>query len=308
MAVVSMKELLEAGVHFGHQTRRWDPRMATYIFTKRKGIHILDLQKTVKYMDSAYNYVKKETAKGKTILFVGTKKQARAAIKLEAERCEMPYVNYRWLGGMMTNFKTISKSKEKLEELDSILNDEARSANYTKKELLNMSKMRDKLLKVFAGIRKMNSKPDMLFIIDTRMEETAINESLKLNIPIVAVVDTNCNPDVVDYPIPGNDDAIRAVSLFSHVVAEAVIAGRKDLQMNNEGKEVTSETKGDVNVAYVSRVEEASDEDIENRSFSANGEIKNKSKVENENNASDDKDTQSAKVTQIDEKSDNKDK
>lgn len=302
-----MKELLEAGVHFGHQTRRWDPRMATYIFTKRKGIHILDLQKTVKYMDSAYNYVKKETAKGKTILFVGTKKQAQAAIKLEAERCEMPYVNYRWLGGMMTNFKTISKSKEKLEELDSILNDEARSANYTKKELLNMSKMRDKLLKVFAGIRKMNSKPDILFIIDTRMEETAINEALKLNIPIVAVVDTNCNPDVVDYPIPGNDDAIRAVNLFSHIIAEAVIAGRKDLQRDNEGKEVTSDKGKDVNVAYVSRVEEASDDDIANRSFSANGEMKNESKAEKENNSSADEDTQSANVSQIDKESDNKD-
>jgi len=301
-----MKELLEAGVHFGHQTRRWDPRMAPYIFTKRKGIHILDLQKTVKYMDYAYNYVKEEAAKGKTILFVGTKKQAHSAIKLEAERCKMPYVNYRWLGGMMTNFKTISKSKEKLEELDSILNDEAQSANYTKKELLNISKMRDKLLKVFEGIRKMNASPDMLFIIDTRMEETAVNEAQKLNIPIVAVVDTNCNPDVVDYPIPGNDDAIRAVTLFAHIIAEAVIAGRKDLQLDNEGKEVTSGTKDDVNVAYVSRVDEASDDDIATRSFSANGDMKNKSDVESENKSSADKETQSAKENQIDEGSDKK--
>ena len=273
MSVVSMKELLEAGVHFGHQTRRWEPRMAPYIFTKRKGIHILDLQKTVKYIDEAYKYVKEQASHGKTVLFVGTKKQAQSAIKIEAERCEMPYVNYRWLGGMLTNFKTISKSKEKLEKLDAVLNDEKQRSNYTKKELLNMTKQRDKLLKVFEGIRKMNALPDLLFVIDTRMEETAVNEARKLGIPLVAVVDTNCNPEIVDYPMPGNDDAIRAVGLFSHVIAQAVIDGRKDMQEQNEGQDLQKQEDKDVNVAYVTRIDEASDEDIENRSFTANGQI-----------------------------------
>jgi small subunit ribosomal protein S2 len=263
-----MKELLESGVHFGHQTRRWDPRMKPYIYTQRKGIHILDLQKTVEYVEKAYNYVKEQVAKGATVLFVGTKKQAQEAIEKEANRCDMPYVNFRWLGGCLTNFTTVMKSKQKLEECESILESPERQKNYTKKELQSFRKTRERINKLLSGIRKLDRLPDMLFVIDPTVEETAVLEARKLKIPIVAVVDTNCNPMVIDHPIPGNDDAIRAVNLFTSVIANAVINGRKELQMNNEGEEMPR--KEDLsNVAYVSRVDKGSDEDIKETSFSA---------------------------------------
>lgn len=260
MSVVSMKELLEAGVHFGHQTKRWDPRMKPFIFTQRKGIHILDLQKTVDYVDKAYTFVKQLVAKGGNILFVGTKKQAQEAIEKEAQRCEMPYVSNRWIGGLLTNFSTIMKSKQKLDEFESILNDPSKEKNYTKKELLKFQKLRDKMLKPLGGIRNLNKIPDAMFIIDPFVETTAVNEARKMNVPIVAVVDTNCNPQVIDYPIPGNDDAIRAVNLFAGVIANAVISGKKDLQMSHEGQDASGDSMQ--NVAYVSRVDKATDEEM----------------------------------------------
>lgn len=266
MSVVSMKELLESGVHFGHQTKRWDPRMKPFIFTQRKGIHILDLQKTVEYINKAYTYVKEVASKGGMILFVGTKKQAQEAIEKEASRCDMPYVNMRWLGGMLTNFSTVSRSRQKLEDLDDILNSEDKKKQFTKKELLKMTKMRDKLNRILGGIRKMSRLPDALFVIDPKSEQTSVSEARKLGIPIVAVIDTNCDPTVIDHPIPGNDDAIRAVNLFSSVIANAIINGKKDIQLSQEGSDGEINLK---NAAYVSRVDKATDEDIETRSFSA---------------------------------------
>ncbi len=260
MSVVSMKELLEAGVHFGHQTKRWDPRMKPFIFTQRKGIHILDLQKTVDYVDKAYAFVKQVVAKGGNILFVGTKKQAQEAIEKEAQRCEMPYVSNRWIGGLLTNFATIMKSKQKLDEYEGILDDPLKEKNYTKKEILKFQKLRDKMLKPLGGIRNLNRIPDAMFVIDPSIETTAIKEARKMKVPIVSVVDTNCNPLVIDYPIPGNDDAIRAVNLFAGVIANAVISGKKELQMTKEGTEETSESLE--NVAYVSRVDKATEEEM----------------------------------------------
>jgi len=260
LSVVSMKELLEAGVHFGHQTKRWDPRMKPFIFTQRKGIHILDLQKTVDYVDKAYAFVKQVVAKGGNILFVGTKKQAQEAIEKEAQRCEMPYVSNRWIGGLLTNFATIMKSKQKLDEYEGILDDPLKEKNYTKKEILKFQKLRDKMLKPLGGIRNLNRIPDAMFVIDPSIETTAIKEARKMKVPIVSVVDTNCNPLVIDYPIPGNDDAIRAVNLFAGVIANAVISGKKELQMTKEGTEETSESLE--NVAYVSRVDKATEEEM----------------------------------------------
>ena len=262
-----MKELLEAGVHFGHQTKRWDPRMKPFIFTQRKGIHILDLQKTVDYVDRAYAFVKQLVAKGGTILFVGTKKQAQEAIEKEAQRCSMPYVSNRWIGGLLTNFSTIMKSKQKLDEFEAILEHPDREKNYTKKELSKFSKLREKMLKPLGGIRNLNKIPDAVFVIDPFVETTAVKEACKVKVPIVAVVDTNCNPLVIDHPIPGNDDAIRAVNLFAGVIANAVISGKKELQMTHEGKEETEESNE--NAAYVSRVDKVGDEDMGNQtSFS----------------------------------------
>lgn len=226
MAVISMKQLLEAGVHFGHQTRRWNPKMADYIFTDRNGIYIIDLQKTVKMVDHAYYFVRDLAGEGKSILFVGTKKQAQEAVKEEAERCGMFYVNQRWLGGMMTNFGTIRKRIDRLHELEKM------EANGTfevlpKKEVAMLLHEKEKLQKFLGGIKDMKQLPGALFIIDPRKERIAVAEARKLGIPIVAIVDTNCDPDEIDYVIPGNDDAIRAVKLLTAKMADAVIEGNQ---------------------------------------------------------------------------------
>ncbi|MCL2879639.1 MAG: 30S ribosomal protein S2 [Treponema sp.] len=222
MAVVTMKSLLESGVHFGHQVKRWDPRMKKYIFAERNGIHIIDLQKTIQAIKDAYDAVRKTVAGGKTVLFVGTKKQAQQAIQKEAERCGMFYVNNRWLGGMLTNFVTIKKSLLRLKKLEKMEID-GTFENLTKKEIAALGKERIKLQKNLGGIKEMKELPGILFIIDTRMEAIAVAEAQRQGIPIVAVVDTNCNPDGINYPIPGNDDAIRAITLFTQIIANAVI-------------------------------------------------------------------------------------
>lgn len=222
MAVVTMKNLLESGVHFGHQVKRWDPRMKKYIFSERNGIHIIDLQKTIVAIREAYEAVRKTTSEGKSVLFVGTKKQAQQTIQKEAERCGMFYINNRWLGGMLTNFSTIKKSLARLKKIEKMEVD-GTFDNLTKKEIASLQKEKSKLEKNLGGIKEMKDLPGILFIIDTRKEEIAIREARSLGIPIIAVVDTNCNPEGIDYPIPGNDDAIRAISLFTGVIANAVI-------------------------------------------------------------------------------------
>jgi small subunit ribosomal protein S2 len=217
-----MKSLLESGVHFGHQVKRWDPRMKKYIFAERNGIHIIDLQKTIQSIKDAYEAVRKTVASGKSVLFVGTKKQAQQAIQKEAERCGMFYVNNRWLGGMLTNFVTIKKSLLRLKKLEKMEVD-GTFENLTKKEIASLGKERSKLQKNLGGIKEMKDLPGVLFIIDTRKEAIAVTEAQRMGIPIVAVVDTNCNPEGIDYPIPGNDDAIRAITLFTQIIANAVV-------------------------------------------------------------------------------------
>ena len=226
MSVVAMKQLLEAGVHFGHQTRRWDPRMAEYIFQARNGIHIIDLQKTSKKLDEAYSFVKEQAEEGKTILFVGTKKQAQECVKEAAEKCGMYYVDQRWLGGMLTNFKTIRTRVERLKELEKMQEDGTFEV-LPKKEVIVLKKEMEKLEKNLGGIKEMEELPGVLFVVDPKKERTAILEAKKLNIPVVGLVDTNCNPEDVDYAIPGNDDAIRAVKLIADVIANAVIEGKQ---------------------------------------------------------------------------------
>ena len=226
MAVVSMKQLLEAGVHFGHQTRRWNPKMAPYIFTERNGIYIIDLQKTVKKLDEAYAFVRDVAANGGEVLFVGTKKQAADSIKEEAERCGMHYVNAIWLGGMMTNFKTIQKRIDRLAQLRK-MEEDGTFELLPKKEVVKLKLEIEKLEKFIGGIKHMKSLPAALFIVDPKKEKIAVSEARKLNIPIVAIVDTNCDPDEVDYVIPGNDDAIRAVKLIAGAMANAVMEGRQ---------------------------------------------------------------------------------
>ena len=226
MAVISMKQLLEAGVHFGHQTRRWNPKMAPYIFTERNGIYIIDLQKTVKKVDEAYDILRSVAEEGKSILFVGTKKQAQEAVKEEALKSGMFYVNERWLGGMMTNFATIRKSINRLKELEAMEEDGTFEV-LSKKEVLALKREQEKLEKSLGGIKDMEELPGALFIVDPRKERIAVAEAKKLNIPIVAIVDTNCDPDEIDYVIPGNDDAIRAVKLLTSRMADAVIEGRQ---------------------------------------------------------------------------------
>ena len=233
MGVVAMKQLLEAGVHFGHQTRRWNPKMAEYIFTERNGIYIIDLQKTVKKIEEAYAFVRDVAADGGEILFVGTKKQAQDSIKEEAERVSMHYVNARWLGGMLTNFKTIKKRIERLFQLKKMEEDGTFDL-LPKKEVLKLRGEMQKLEKYLGGIKDMKKLPGAMFIIDPKKERIAIAEAHKLGIPIVAVVDTNCDPDEVDYPIPGNDDAIRAVKLIAQTIANAVIEGRQGEQLAAE--------------------------------------------------------------------------
>ena len=229
MSVVSMKQLLEAGVHFGHQTRRWNPKMAPYIFTERNGIYIIDLQKTVKKLEEAYNFIHEVAAEGGEILFVGTKKQAMDSIKEEAERCNMPFVNARWLGGMLTNFSTIKRRIKRLEQLKKMEEDGTFDL-LPKKEVIKLKLEREKLEKFMGGITEMKKQPAAMFIVDPRKERIAVLEAKKLGIPIVAIVDTNCDPDEVDYVIPGNDDAIRAVKLIAGAMADAVIEGRQGEQ------------------------------------------------------------------------------
>ena len=228
MAVVTMKNLLESGVHFGHQVKRWDPRMKKYIFASRNGIHIIDLQKTIAAIKDGYDEVRKVTAAGKSILFVGTKKQAQQAVQKEAERCGQFYVNNRWLGGMLTNFSTIKKSLQRLKKIEKMEID-GTFENLTKKEIASLQKEKSKLEKNLGGIKEMKELPGAIFIIDTHKEQLAVAEARRMGIPIIAVVDTNCNPEGIDFPIPGNDDAIRAISLFTSIIANAV------LESGNEG-------------------------------------------------------------------------
>ena len=226
MATVSMKQLLESGVHFGHQTRRWNPKMAKYIFGQRNGIYIIDLKKTVRLLKEACRFIRDTAAEGGTVLFVGTKKQAQDTVKEEAKRCGMYFVNQRWLGGMLTNYHTIRQSITKLKEIDLQLSDETSIQHLTKKERLFLSKYRDKLQKNLAGIKDMEGLPSLLFVTDTRKERIAVLEARRLGIPVVAIVDTNCDPDDIDYVIPGNDDAIRAVRLIASRVADSIIEGK----------------------------------------------------------------------------------
>lgn len=251
MAVVSMKQLLEAGVHFGHQTRRWNPKMARFIFTERNGIYIIDLQKTVKKVEEAYAFLRDVAAEGKPILFVGTKKQAQNSIKDEALRCNMYYVNERWLGGMLTNFRTIKTRIARLKELQAMF-EEGTTDQYTKKEVILMKRELEKLEKNLGGIADMKQLPGALFIIDSKKEEIAVSEARKLNIPVIATVDTNCDPDLIDFPIPANDDAIRAVKLLASKMADAVLEGRQGQQEEEAAEAPATE-----------EAEEAAEEDKE---------------------------------------------
>ena len=237
MAVVAMKQLLEAGVHFGHQKRRWDPKMAEYIFQVRNGIHIIDLQKTSKKLDEAYKFVKEQAEEGKTVLFVGTKKQAQECVKEAAQKCGMYYVDQRWLGGMLTNFDTISSRIKRLEDLNRMEEDGTFEV-LPKKEVAGLRKEMEKLEKNLGGIKDMKEMPGVMFVVDPKKERIAVLEAKKLGIPIVGLVDTNCNPEDVDYPIPGNDDAIRAVKLIADVIGNAVIEGNQGVDA-----EVTSEVE-----------------------------------------------------------------
>ncbi|MDO4791229.1 MAG: 30S ribosomal protein S2 [Buchananella hordeovulneris] len=225
MAVVTMRQLLESGVHFGHQTRRWNPKMKRFILTERNGIYIIDLQQTIADIDSAYEFVKQTVAHGGTILFVGTKKQAQEAVAEQAQRVGMPYVNERWLGGMLTNFSTVSKRLQRLKELEQVDFEDVAGSGRTKKELLLMQREFEKLSRTLGGIRDMAKVPSALWVVDTKKEHLAIAEARKLNIPVVAILDTNCDPDEVDYRIPGNDDAIRAVGILTRVIADAAAEG-----------------------------------------------------------------------------------
>ncbi|MBK0332699.1 MULTISPECIES: 30S ribosomal protein S2 [Brachybacterium] len=243
MAVVTMRQLLESGVHFGHQTRRWNPKVKRFVFAERNGIYIVDLMQTLTYIDKAYEFVRATVAHGGTILFVGTKKQAQESIREQATRVGMPYVNQRWLGGMLTNLQTVSQRVNRLKELEQIDFDDVASSGRTKKELLMMRREKDKLEKTLGGIRDMGRTPSAVWIVDTNKEHLAVDEAQKLNIPVVAILDTNCDPDEITYPIPGNDDAIRSVALLTRVVADAVAAGLQDRHAKSE--------KGEKNVSAV---------------------------------------------------------
>lgn len=240
MAVTTMKALLEAGVHFGHQTKRWNPKMAKYIYATRNDIHIIDLQISVDHVEAAYQFVKSIAAEGKSVLFVGTKKQAQEAIKQEAERCDMFYINQRWLGGTLTNFKTIRTRIDRLNKINQ-MEIIGEFELLPKKEVLKLKAERDKLEQNLGGIKNMRTLPGCLFVVDLKREENAVREARKLNIPIVAVVDTNCDPDLVDYVIPGNDDAIRAIQLFASIIADAVIEARQGESFNSGKTEEKSE-------------------------------------------------------------------
>src|SRR5262249_20450741 len=236
MAEVSMKQLLEAGVHFGHQTSRWNPKMKPYIFGARNGIYIIDLQQTVKLFREAYTYIRDLVADGGVLMFVGTKKQAQDAIREEAERSGQLYVNHRWLGGMLTNFQTIKASIDRLKKYEEILEDPKMAEALTKKEMLGVRRERDKLMTSMGGIKNMKRLPDALFVIDPKKEEIAVKEANRLSIPVVGVVDTNCDPDLIDWKIPGNDDAIRAIRLFTAAIADAVLEGKALAEERSRGK------------------------------------------------------------------------
>ena len=239
MSVISMKQLLEAGVHFGHQTRRWNPKMKEYIFTERNGIYIIDLQKTVKKAEEAYNFIRSVAEAGESILFVGTKKQAQESIEQEAKRCEMYFVNQRWLGGMLTNFKTIQTRIAKLRKIEK-MEAEGDFALLPKKEVIKLKAEQEKLEQNLSGIKEMKRLPGAMFVVDPRKEHIAVLEARSLGIPVVAIVDTNCDPDEVDYAIPGNDDAIRAVKLIASKMADAVLEGRQGEQMQDAAEEAVS--------------------------------------------------------------------
>jgi small subunit ribosomal protein S2 len=242
VASISMRLLLEAGVHFGHQTNKWNPKMKPYIFGARNGIYIIDLQQTVGMFQSAYRFVVETISQGGEILFVGTKKQAQESLQEESTRCGMPYVNQRWLGGMLTNFVTIKKSIDRLNELDRMFEDDSIKM-FPKKEILDLQKEREKLIKVLGGIRKLKHIPSCMFVVDSRKEEIAVKEARKLRIPLIAIVDTNCDPDLIDYVIPGNDDAIRAIKLFAAKMADAVLEGKKRFEERVQAESDKSETK-----------------------------------------------------------------
>ena len=244
MAYVTMKQLLEAGVHFGHQTRRWNPKMKPYIFGARNGIYIIDLQKTVRLFKVAYEFARDVAAEGGIVLFVGTKKQARESIQEEASRCGMPYVNHRWLGGMLTNYQTIRKGIDRLKRLEAMFED-GTIEKFPKKEVLKMDRLRRKLDQNLGGIKDMDGLPDAVFVVDAKQEQIAVKEANKLGIPVIAIVDTNCDPDGIDYIIPGNDDAIRAIRLISSRIADAVLEGKEkflETQQAETDKEMAEET------------------------------------------------------------------
>ena len=261
MAVVAMKQLLEAGVHFGHQTRRWDPKMAEYIFQARNGIHIIDLQKTSKKLDEAYAFLKEQAEEGKTVLFVGTKKQAQECVKEAAEKCGMYYVDQRWLGGMLTNFDTIRARVQRLKDLEAMQEDGTFDV-LPKKEVILLKKEMEKLERNLGGIKEMDKIPGVIFLVDPKKERIAVLEAKKLNIPVIGLVDTNCNPEEVDYAIPGNDDAIRAVKLIADVMANAVIEGRQ-----GESFETTEAEEQDVEeeVTDMEQVVEEAEDKEENK-------------------------------------------
>ena len=256
MAVVAMKQLLEAGVHFGHQTRRWDPKMAEYIFQARNGIHIIDLQKTSKKLDEAYSFIKEQAEEGKTVLFVGTKKQAQECMKEAAIKCGMYYVDQRWLGGMLTNFETIRKRVQRLKDLETMSEDGTFDV-LPKKEVILLKKEMDKLERNLGGIKEMDKLPGVIFLVDPKKERIAVLEAKKLGIPVVGLVDTNCNPEEVDYPIPGNDDAIRAVKLIADVMANAVIEGKQGESFEVEAQEQEAEVQNEEPTSIEEVVENA---------------------------------------------------
>lgn len=260
MSVISMKSLLEAGVHFGHQTRRWNPKMSKFIFTERNGIYIIDLQKTVKKIEEAYDFAREISANGGKILFVGTKKQAQDAIEKEAKKCEMPFINQRWLGGLLTNYKTIRKRIDRLFKLIE-MEDDGTFDVLPKKEVIQLIHERERLEKFLGGIKYMDKMPDALYIVDPKKEKIAVKEAHILGIPVIGIVDTNCDPDELDFPIPGNDDAIRAVKLITETIANAVLEGKQGTQNVVEDDEENLDTEENVPSEEVN-IEEALDTDV----------------------------------------------
>ena len=257
MAVVTARQLLESGVHFGHQTRRWNPKMKRFIFTERNGIYIIDLQLSLGYIDRAYAFVKSTVARGGQVLFVGTKKQAQEAIAEQATRVGMPYVNQRWLGGMLTNFQTMTKRIQRLKELEGMDFEDVPGSGLTKKELLQLEREKIKLDKTLGGIRDMGRTPQAVWIVDTKKEHLAVDEARKLHIPVVGILDTNCDPDEVDYAVPGNDDAIRSVALLTRIIADAVAAGLMERSSGRSGEEAAAEPMPDWERELLAKGDEA---------------------------------------------------